>query len=213
MEANLHNERKDYLKGSLLEDDLESHPLAQFAGWFEEYRSYAAHELNAVVFATESAQDGPNARMVLLKEFDASGFVIYTNLESAKASEARERGRAALLFFWPEMQRQVKIRVRVEWVGEAENDAYFASRPFESQVGAWASHQSRELGSREQLESRFEELMAWYAGKNVPRPESWGGIRLVPERYEFWQGRPSRLHDRIEYISGEMGWSYRRLYP
>ncbi len=213
MEANLHNERKDYLKGTLVEDDLESNPFAQFARWFEEYREHAIDELNAVVFATESAQEGPNARMVLLKEFDLRGFVIYTHLESNKAREARESGRAALLFFWPEMQRQVKIRGRVEWVGQAENDAYFASRPFESQVGAWASLQSKELDSREQLEARFEELMRWYEGQKVPRPDTWGGIRLVPERFEFWQGRPSRLHDRIEYRLGDLGWSFRRLYP
>jgi pyridoxamine 5'-phosphate oxidase len=212
MEKSLHDYRQEYNKGQLLEEQLALHPMKQFSHWFEEYHDVVKYEVNPVVLSTYGVS-GPVSRVVLLKRFDESGFVFFTNYESRKAQEAEGEGRVGLLFFWPEMERQVRVQGTIERVSNQENDEYFSSRPYESQVGAIASHQSTEISSREDLEKRYQGLLDQYAGKEVPRPEHWGGFIVKPFEMEFWQGRPSRLHDRIEYRLSNQSWSFARLSP
>lgn len=195
--------------------DLAPDPLEEFARWFA-----AAEAEPAIVFAeavclsTLGPEGTPEGRMVLLKHFDARGFVFYTNLDSGKGRALAAHPRAGLTFYWQPLGRQVRIRGTVEPVPAADADAYFASRPRESRIGAWASNQSRELESREALERRAEELEERFAGGDVPRPPGWSGLRIVPEAIEFWQEGRARLHDRFVYErSGADGWIRRRLYP
>ena len=167
-----------------------------------------------MTLATAGADCRPSARLVLLKGFDASGFVFYTNYESRKARELAANPWAALVFFWPQLARQVRIEGRVEPVAPHESDAYFHSRPRGSQLGAWASHQSQVISSRAVLDQRMQELTAAYQARPVPRPPYWGGYRLAPTLVEFWQGRPNRLHDRLRYRRLEDGgWLIERLAP
>lgn len=166
-----------------------------------------------MTLATATRDGHPSARMVLLKGFDARGFVFYTNYESRKGGELEQNPQAALVFFWVELERQVRVEGRVERAAPAESDAYFASRPLGSQIGAWASAQSRVIAGREPLERRTAELEDEYAGREVPRPSQWGGYRVVPHVIEFWQGRPSRLHDRLRYRQKDGGWIVERLSP
>jgi pyridoxamine 5'-phosphate oxidase len=205
--------RREYTRQALLENDVLPDPIEQFARWFAEATGAEVPEPNAMVLATADASGAPSARVVLLKGFDARGFVFFTNYQSRKGQQLAANPRAALVFFWESLERQVQIEGRVEKVSRAESQAYFHSRPLGSQVGAWVSHQSRVIASREALDQREAELMERYAHGVVPLPDYWGGYRLIPHRIEFWQGRPSRLHDRLEYVRDGEKWTLRRLSP
>jgi pyridoxamine 5'-phosphate oxidase len=205
--------RVDYRQRSLSEHEVDVDPIRQFAVWLSEAIDAGAQEPNAMTLATAGRSGAPSARMVLLKEVDARGFAFYTNYQSRKARELSENPAAALVFWWPELERSVRVEGPIERTSQAESDVYFAKRPPDSRIGAAASDQGQVVPSREFLEKRFAELRARYPDGNVPRPEQWGGFRVKPTRVEFWQGRPSRLHDRIEYVMEETGWRVRRLAP
>ncbi len=205
--------RREYASRALSEDQADADPIRQFTTWFDEAVSAQLLDVNAMTLATVSPTGDPAARIVLLKGFDEHGFVFFTNYESAKGRELAARPRACLLFFWVELERQVRITGSVTQVSTAESDEYFHSRPFESQIGAWASAQSTPVANRALLETRFAELSAQYAGKAVPLPPFWGGYRVRPELVEFWQGRQSRLHDRLLYTRDGANWSRSRLAP
>jgi pyridoxamine 5'-phosphate oxidase len=188
-------------------------PIEHFAALFAEARRVIPVDPNAAIVASVGDTGRPSARVLLLKDFDARGFVFFTNLQSRKGRELLGQPYAALVFFWQPMERQVRIEGRVERVSDAEADAYFASRPRGSQLGAWASLQSQTLPSRELLEQRVEELERKFADQPVPRPPHWSGLRVVPDRMEFWHARPSRLHDRLVYVREGSGWRTEYLYP
>lgn len=194
--------------------DLAEDPLEQFLRWYREAEEANLRYPNAMAVATATADGKPSVRMVLLRQVDERGFVFYTNLESRKGREIAENPRAALLFYWEPLERQVRIEGRVELVSAAEADEYFATRPYGSQVSAWASRQSEPIASRAELERRHEEFAARYPEGAVPRPPYWGGYRVVPDAYEFWQGRADRLHDRFRYERRPDGsWVIVRLQP
>ena len=205
--------RKDYGQASLNEDDVLDDPIAQFTRWFEQALKAEVNEPNAMNVATVDADGRPSSRIVLVKQFDARGFTWYTNYDSRKAQELRANPHAALLFFWSELERQVRIEGRVETTSPEESDKYFHSRPLKSRLSAIASRQSAPIANRAALEQNYEAVAA-QAGEAPPRPANWGGFRLVPERIEFWQGRRSRFHDRIVYTRQEDGsWTRERLQP
>ena len=206
--------RTEYTRAGFAEADAAPDPVAQFRAWFEDALAADLHEPNAMTLATAAPDGKPSARVVLLKGFDERGFVFYTNYGGRKGGEIGRNPRAALVFYWGELERQVRIEGRVGRVSERESDAYFASRPRGSRLGAWASEQSRPVESREVLESRLAALEREYEGQNIPRPPFWGGYRVEPEAVEFWQGRENRLHDRIVYRrTGGGGWEIERLQP
>ena len=215
LELSLQHLRQDYKQRSFDESDAHANPFTQFAQWFDEALRSELPEPNAMSLATVSADGQPSARIVLLKGVDPSGFVFYTNYDSHKAKEAEAQGKVALCFVWLELERQVRIEGTVERVSHAESVAYFQSRPKSSQIGAWASPQSEVLPSRQWLEERQKELEAQYAHVDVlPMPEHWGGYRVLPKSIEFWQGRRSRLHDRIRYtLQADHSWKIERLAP
>ena len=205
--------RKEYTRAGLAESDVAPDPVEQFRRWFDETLAAGLHEPNAMTVATATADGRPSARVVLLKGFDERGFVFYTNYDGRKGRELDENPRVALLFYWGELERQVRVEGAVSRVSEGESDAYYASRPRGSRLGAWASEQSRVVEGREVLEGRIGDLEAEYEGREVPRPPFWGGYRIGPEVVEFWQGRENRLHDRIVYRREGAGWEIRRLQP
>jgi pyridoxamine 5'-phosphate oxidase len=230
--------RRDYTTGTLERDGLDADPIAQFKGWFDQ-ASAAAHaggrwrrfaigfykaiqhlrgitsvEVNAMVLATVDAEGRPSARTVLLKGVDARGFVFFTNYESRKGRELAGNPNASLVFYWPDLERQVCASGLITKLSREESQAYFHSRPRGSQLGAWASHQSAPVPNRAALEDQFRTAEAKFAGMEIPLPEFWGGYVLRPERVEFWQGRASRMHDRFEYLRDSNGaWTVRRLNP
>jgi len=205
--------RKDYGQASLDEADVLTDPIAQFTQWFEQALKAEVNEPNAMTLATVAANGRPSSRIVLVKQFDARGFTWYTNYDSKKGADLRGNNHAALLFFWSELERQVRIEGQVERTSVEESDRYFRSRPLKSRLSAIASNQSAPIDSRAQLEQNYD-AVAQQAGEDPVRPDNWGGYRLVPERIEFWQGRRSRFHDRIVYERQEDGsWLRERLQP
>jgi len=204
--------RQNYDAGALDEAAADGDPFRQFAKWFEEALASEIMEPNAMALATVDAEGRPGNRMVLLKGMDGASFLFFTNYESRKASDLAANPRAALLFWWDRQHRQVRIEGRVEEVSAAESDAYFHSRPYSSRIGAAASPQSRVVDSRETLEARFRSLEEAFPDE-PPRPDHWGGYRLLPDRFEFWQVRESRLHDRLAYQPDGDSWKIERLAP
>lgn len=205
--------RKDYGIMGLNEADLHEDPIKQFEAWFTQAANEGIVEPNAFTLATVSAEGKPSSRIVLLRNFDQRGFTFFTNYNSQKGSDMAENPYVAMNFFWPDMERQIRINGTVEKITALESLDYFKSRPRGSQIGAWASDQSKELVSRELLEGRIAEIEKRFAGKDVEKPPFWGGFRVKPETIEFWQGRPSRLHDRLRYSKQGDGWKVDRLNP
>lgn len=205
--------REEYTLRALNEADVDPSPFTQFQIWLDEAIAAQLPEPNAMALATASSDGTPSARMVLLRGFDERGFVFFTNYTSRKAEELERTPRAALVFYWAELQRQVRIEGTVARVSAEESDAYFQSRPRGSQIGAWASHQSSVIADRTVLDQRVAELAASYEGREIPRPSFWGGYRVAPSAIEFWQGRASRLHDRLRYRHHNATWVIERLSP
>lgn len=214
MDPRIANLRQEYSAQTLLESDIARHPIEQFEKWWRQALESELSEPNAMTLSTASSDGMPSARVVLLKGFDKEGFVFYTNYKSYKAMQLEENPRACLTFYWKELERQVKIVGLVSKVAEEESDAYFASRPEGSRIGAWTSPQSQVIENREWLDNRYQQLVKEMGGAQIQRPSHWGGYVVKPVIVEFWQGRPSRLHDRIQYTLQENGeWKIERLAP
>ena len=205
--------RREFANRPLSKAISDSDPLVQYSKWFEEAMSSEIVDPNAACLSTVNALGQPSSRILYIKDIIEGKFVFYTNYNSKKSQEMIENRSAALNLFWKELDRQVRIQGTIEKISSEISDAYFASRPRGSQIGAWASYQSDTLDSRDQLEQRLAILDAKYQGQDIPRPPHWGGFGLQPHYFEFWQGRPSRLHDRIVYELGDGSWSRQRLSP
>lgn len=212
--SNVADLRRNYTRAGLNETEADSNPFTQFQTWFDQALSTDLPEPNAMTLATATKEGKPSARIVLLKGFDEDGFVFYTNYASQKGQQLTNNPWASLVFWWAELERQVRIEGRVEKVSKEESETYFASRPLGSRLGAWASPQSQVISSRAVLEDKIAELETKYDDETIPKPPNWGGYRLIPTEIEFWQGRPNRLHDRLRYRQQEdKTWLRERLAP
>lgn len=209
----LANRRREYSQSELSKKSVASDPFEQFDKWLNEALASDLPEPTAMTLSTVAADGRPSSRVVLLKGFDKNGFVFFTNYQSRKGRELDANPVAAVNFFWPELERQVNVSGAVTKISGEESDEYFASRPYTSRIGAWASNQSEPIESRTEIMKRAAVMAAKHPLGHVPRPPHWGGFRLAPDRFEFWQGRPSRLHDRIVYALSESGWMLSRLSP
>ncbi|MDB9540723.1 pyridoxamine 5'-phosphate oxidase [Anabaenopsis tanganyikae CS-531] len=207
--------RKDYTLQDLSETEINPNPVIQFQTWFEQALAAQLPEPNAMTLATATPDGKPSARMVLLKDFDDQGFVLFTNYNSHKGQELAANPQAALVFWWAELERQVRIVGTVEKISPEQSDSYFEMRPPSSRLGAWASNQSQVIVGREVLEQQLQEFQRQYQNQEVPRPPHWGGYRVIPTEIEFWQGRPSRMHDRLLYTRcwDNSSWKIERLSP
>lgn len=206
--------RREYKRDGISEESVKKNPVDQFEIWFGEALESDLTDANAMTLATATADGKPSSRIVLLKGFDNNGFRFYTNYSSRKGKELQENPHAALCFYWPALERQIRVEGKVSKLSREQSAKYFQSRPRDSQIGAWASNQSSGIGSREKLETKFEEFRQKFEGEEVPLPDFWGGYLLNPKKIEFWQGRTGRLHDRIVYKKDSDGnWSIRRLSP
>ncbi|QJD60631.1 pyridoxamine 5'-phosphate oxidase [Pseudomonas sp. gcc21] len=213
MKASIADLRRNYTRYGLLESQAPDEPFSLFATWFEQAVEIETTEANAMMLATVDDAGQPHLRTLLLKGVDKQGFVFFSNYQSAKGEQLRTHPRAAMTFWWHDLERQVRIEGAIERISDEESDAYYHSRPLGSRLGAWASPQSQVIESREVLERNLAELEAQYADQPPPRPPHWGGYRLKPESVEFWQGRPSRLHDRLRYRMEDNVWLRERLAP
>lgn len=214
LKQEIFNLRIDFALSTLDEKKISADPFKQFNKWMKNALTAKVNEPTAMTLSTANKKGIVDSRIVLLRDLDKKGFNFFTNYKSAKAKEMKENRHVSLNFFWPELQRQIRIRGVIEKLPEKASERYFASRPRESQVGAWASNQSEVLADRQELESRFEKLFSQFDGKKVPRPKHWGGYRVKPLEIEFWQGRPSRLHDRLLFKKSRSGkWTLSRLNP
>ena len=205
--------RREYNRAELLEDNIASNPIDQFSEWFSQALETEFMEANAMTLSTSTKDGKPSSRIVLLKGVDKGGFRFFTNYGSRKGKELEANPNASLCFFWPVLERQVRIEGHVAKLNREESQAYFAQRPRKSQLGAWASRQSQTVESRKELEESFKELEKKFANQKIPAPEFWGGYILEPASMEFWQGRKGRLHDRIKYIRSAQDWNVQRLSP
>jgi pyridoxamine 5'-phosphate oxidase len=205
--------RREYARARLDEASVGSDPVAEFGRWFDEALKAQVLEPNAMTLATVGDDGAPSARVVLLKGFDERGFVFFTDYRSQKGQELERNPRAALVLYWPELERQVRITGQTATIPRAESEAYFRTRPRMSRISAWVSHQSQVIGGRKTLDDRVPELERRFPGEEVPLPPYWGGFRVTPDTIEFWQGRESRLHDRIRYVRNVDQWRIERLSP
>jgi pyridoxamine 5'-phosphate oxidase len=207
--------RREYKRDGISEETVQQNPLDQFTIWFEDALNTDMTDANAMTLATSTSDGKPSSRIVLLKGFDEEGFRFYTNYDSRKGKELSENPHAALCFYWPALERQVRIEGTVSKLSREQSASYFRSRPRDSQIGAWASQQSSRLKNRRELEANFEELKQRFKDQDVPLPDFWGGYTLLPEAIEFWQGRTGRLHDRILYTRSakDQEWEIQRLNP
>jgi pyridoxamine 5'-phosphate oxidase len=212
-ERDLSDLRREYRQQPLRRRDLNPDPLVQFDHWFQQAEQTELMDANAMSVSTVDSQGQPSVRMVLLKYYGQAGFVFYTNLGSRKASEIATNPQVALLFYWPELHRQVKILGRAERTSVSDDTRYFLSRPRDSQLGAWVSRQSSVVSARSLLENKYAEMKQRFANGEVPLPSFWGGYRVSPASIEFWQGRESRLHDRFRYTRADLAWEVNRLAP
>ena len=205
--------RRQFNLGTLKESDLAPDPFSQFSKWYGEAEKACRFYPNHMTLSTVDANGAPQSRIVLLKGADPEGFVFFTNYQSRKGQQLQDNSAASITFFWEELERQVNISGKAVKVSALESDEYFASRARGSQIGAWVSKQSSEIAARGLLEQEKDRLTALYADQEIPRPQHWGGFRILPQRVEFWQGQPDRLHDRLEYLLKNNQWSIRRLSP